>query len=122
MGPIFQNLAAIEKLIRAKLKLRNIKQGDDVVTMVTNDGEMDLFLNFACSCRAHNISLRNVLVFAASKEIVPMIEAVGAIGIHQDYFASVAREASVGYLDRVFIDMMWYKAFSVWTLLHMGYN
>ena len=51
-----------------------------------------------------------------------MIEAVGAIGIHQDYFASVAREASVGYLDRVFIDMMWYKAFSVWTLLHMGYN
>jgi len=73
MGPIFQNLAAIEKLIRAKLKFRDINQGDDVVTMVTNDGEMDLFLNIACSCRAHNISLRNVLVFAASKYVLPVV-------------------------------------------------
>jgi hypothetical protein len=29
-------------------------------------GEIDLFLNFACSCRLHDISLKNILVFAGS--------------------------------------------------------
>lgn len=46
---------------------RNIPKGGDVVVMVVNAGEMDLFMNFACSCRLHNISLNNVLVFAASR-------------------------------------------------------
>lgn len=26
------------------------------------------------------------------------------------------------YVDRIFIDMMWYKSFSVWLLLKMRYN
>ena len=34
---------------------------------VTNDGQMDLFMNFACSCRSHSIPLDNIVVFGASK-------------------------------------------------------
>jgi hypothetical protein len=34
---------------------------------VTNDGQMDLFMNFACSCRYHSIPLDNIVVFGASK-------------------------------------------------------
>jgi hypothetical protein len=29
---------------------------------------------------------------------------------------------SQAYLDAVFVDMMWYKAFSVWLILKLGYN
>jgi hypothetical protein len=33
---------------------------------VVNDGEMDLFINFACSCLHYGLSLNNIVVFAAS--------------------------------------------------------
>ena len=36
-------------------------------SQVTNDGQMDLFMNFACSCRFHSLALDNVVVFAASR-------------------------------------------------------
>jgi hypothetical protein len=38
---------------------------------------------------------------------------------HEGY-ASVSKEASIDYLDRVFVDMMWYKAFSVYFILKEG--
>ena len=47
----------------------NIKAGDDLTVMVVNEGEIDLFLNFACSCRLHDISMKNVLVFAGSRYV-----------------------------------------------------
>lgn len=34
----------------------------------------------------------------------------------------MSRGASYGYLDSIFIDMMWYKAFSVYLLVRLGYN
>lgn len=42
-----------------------------MVLVVLNDGEIDIFLNFACSCRAHGLeaALRKVVVFAGSKEL-----------------------------------------------------
>jgi hypothetical protein len=56
------------------------------------------------------------------RDIVPLISSTGAIGIYSTYFASVNREASIVYLDATFVDMMWYKAFSVWTMLQLGYD
>ncbi len=35
--------------------------------MVVNEGEIDLYMNFACSCKLHNISLSNVIIFAGSR-------------------------------------------------------
>jgi hypothetical protein len=54
-------------MLQAKLDSRMIVVGSDVVVTVVNQGEMDLFLNFACSCRQHGISLSNFLVFAGSR-------------------------------------------------------
>jgi hypothetical protein len=88
--------------------------------MVVNEGETDLFLNFACSCRLHGIRLRNILVFAGSAEMVSMIEATEAVAIYHNGFAAVSKKASNDYLDRVFVDMMWYKAFSTYLLLQRG--
>lgn len=56
------------------------------------------------------------------REIVPLISSTGAMGLYSEYFASVDKDASKVYLDATFVDMMWYKAFSVWTVLQMGYH
>ncbi len=55
-------------------------------------------------------------------EIVPLIEATGAMGLYHIGYASVSRTASTDYLDRVFVDMMWYKTFSVYLLLRRKIN
>ena len=49
------------------LSERNIEAGSDLTVMVVNEGEIDLYLNFACSCHVHDISMNNVIVFAGSR-------------------------------------------------------
>jgi hypothetical protein len=44
------------------------------------------------------------------------------MSIYDKSFAPVSSDASLFYLDGIFADMMWYKAFSVWLLLKNGYN
>lgn len=51
-----------------------------------------------------------------------MIDITGAIGFYHENFASVSVRASEQYLDSVFVDMMWFKAFSVWLMLRAGLN
>ena len=51
-----------------------------------------------------------------------MIESSGAIGLYHKGFSAVSKKASNDYLDRVFVDMMWYKAFSVYLLLRLKVN
>jgi hypothetical protein len=67
IGPLFENLDEIETLMRGKFSEKDVAVGSDVVVMVVNDGELDLFLNFACSCHDHDISMNNMIVFAGSK-------------------------------------------------------
>jgi hypothetical protein len=53
---------------------------------------------------------------------VTIIESTGAIGIYHTGYSAVSKAASKDYLDRVFVDMMWYKAFSVYLILRMKIN
>ena len=123
MGKLLLNLDSLESYVINRLIARGLQPGSDIVVMVVNAGEMDLLANFACSCQAHNISMRNMMVFSGSDDVIPLIESFGAMGLyHEPTFADVSRNASYEYLDRIFIDMMWYKSFSVWLLLKLQYN
>lgn len=44
------------------------------------------------------------------------------MGLYHVGYAAVSKKASVDYLDRVFVDMMWYKAFSIYLVLRQGIN
>ena len=119
----FEGPAGMIAELKTKLSSKGIVAGSDIVLMVVNEGEIDLFMNYACSCYQHNIKMDNVLVIAASKEIVYLIEATGAMGIyHDEGYGTVSKKASGDYLDRVFVDMMWYKAFALFITLHVQVN
>lgn len=122
LGTFLTYYHEITEQFEVKMKSHNIQKGDDITVMVLNEGELDLFLNFACSCKLHNIPLSNVLVFAGSPEVITMVEATGAMALYHVGYAAVSKKASVDYLDRVFVDMMWYKAFSVYLVLSHGIN
>lgn len=75
------------------------------------------------------LSYKHALTYASSlslllppREMIPMVEATGAMAIFHPGYASVSKRASVEYLDRVFVDMMWFKAFSVFLVVRNGYN
>ena len=55
-------------------------------------------------------------------EIIPIIEATGAMGLYHEGYSAVSKKASNDYLDRIFVDMMWYKAFSIFLILREGIN
>jgi hypothetical protein len=61
-------------------------------------------------------------LFHIFREIIPTIEVTGAIGFYHEKFAAVSKKASHQYLDGIFVDMMWFKAFSVWLTLRVGMN
>jgi hypothetical protein len=77
MGPFVAHLDEVEELFKSILSKWGKSPGDDIILMVLNEGEVDMLLNFACSCTAHNISLSNVLAVVASEEIVPIVESTG---------------------------------------------
>lgn len=69
------------------------------------------------------ISFHNTIYHSIQcSEIVTTIEATGAMGIFHIGFSSVSKDASNDYLDRVFVDMMWYKAFALFLILRMNIN
>jgi hypothetical protein len=127
LGNLFEHLHDMERIILAKLKAShsNLKPGDDVILIVLNDGEIDIFINFACSMRAHGLEasyLHKVVVFAGSDELADMVDATGAIGVYHHSFYQVNRGASYQYLDKTFTDMMWYKSFSLYMMLRLKFN
>ena len=63
----FDGSEGIDVMLRKELSFHGIKAGDDLIVMVVNEGEIDLFMNFACSCKIHNINLRNLIVFTGSR-------------------------------------------------------
>ena len=66
--------------------------------------------------------MEKVVVFSANDEIVNIIENTGALAMHHKGFADVLPAASGDYLDFIFVDMMWYKSFSLWMVIKRGYN
>ncbi len=67
LGKFLKYFDVINHQFEEKIQSHNIKEGDDLIVMVVNEGELDLYLNFACSCKLHGISLSNIYVFAGSE-------------------------------------------------------
>jgi hypothetical protein len=127
MGPFLRGLATVRAFLLQTLLAKGMEpgKGQDVTVMVVNEGELDLLLNFVCSCQQNNVSTSNLLVFTPNAAVVERIKNWGdglLTVIHHSSFAQVSNKASQEYLDRVFVDMMWYKAFSVWMLLSLKFN
>jgi hypothetical protein len=122
-SPLLSHLPKLEKFLLKIFSRRGLHPGDDLVLMVLNPGEIDIFANFICSCHQRNISTSSVVVFTSSVEIVPLIRSFGVIAVfHEESFALAPVRANFEYLDRTFIDMMWYKSFSVWICLKLGFS
>lgn len=121
-NPFLEHYNSTIQIVQERLLKNHHYPGADMIVMTLNDGELDLFLNYACSCVFHNISLERVIVFSGSPEVIKIIESTGAMGVYNPGFSEVSREHSLDYIDYIFVDMMWFKAMSLYVMIHLGYN
>lgn len=110
LGGLVTGLDDLEKYVLDTLSEYGLKPGDDVVLMVSNAGEMDIFANFMCSLERHQLSEKirqKIVFFAASNDILPILANFGVIGLHHEgTFARANRHANFEYLDPTFIQMV----------------
>eukprot|EP01039_Chlorochromonas_danica_P009418 gene9418-10405_t len=127
MQRLLTHLSSLEESILRELSQNNVerKRGQDIIVMVLNDGELDLLANFLCSLKKFGLEnevKKKILVFTSSSDALPLLRAFGVMAIHHEAFPITSRHASFEYLDPIFIEMMWYKSFSVWIMLKLQFN
>ena len=94
-----------------------------LVTMVANDGVMDLLLNYLCSIEQDTtIDIKDIVVFVGSENMVEVVENMGANAIYSTSLGSMPSHAALGYLDKTFSRMMWFKVTSVYITLFAGFD
>jgi len=125
MLQFLQSHSAVRSYVANTLTQHAAHPGDDVIAMVVNEGEIDLFMNYVCSLHVNNVTNPvYTAVFVTSASLVPIVQSIGPryIALYHKQFVKVGRDANEEYLDEQFGRIMWYKLFCNWLLLELGYN
>jgi len=125
LAPLLRDLNSILEMFVKKLGSPILPDGSrrTIVTMVANDGVMDLLLNYLCSIEQDaTIDIKNIVVFVGSENMVEVVENMGANAIYSTSLGSMPSHAALGYLDKTFSRMMWFKVTSVYITLTAGFD
>lgn len=125
MRQFLVSYGAVRSYISGILTQHSVHPGDDAIVMIVNEGEIDLFMNYVCSLHINNVTNRvKTIVFVTSPNLMPIVQSIGAhyIPVYHKQFVKVGKDANEEYLDQQFGRIMWYKLFSNWLLIDLGYN
>ncbi len=125
MRQFLSSNSAVRSYASSTLTQHSLHPGDDAIVMIVNEGEIDLFMNYVCSLHINNVTNGvKTVVFVTSPNLMPIVQSIGAhyIPIYHKQFAKVSKDANEEYLDQQFGRIMWYKVFSNWLLIDLGYN
>ena len=124
LPPLLLELGTLDEEFRSKMgsPLANDGERRTAIVMVANEGVVDLLLNFICSSEAAGVKAADIVVFVGTKEVVPLIENMGASAIYSPALGSMPQRAAGGYLDDTFSRMMWFKTTSVYLAVRAGFN
>jgi hypothetical protein len=122
MKPVFVHLEELITLLTLELGPSHDEQGnrETAVIMVTNEGVIDLVLNFICSCRSARIDLTTFIVLVAHEKYLPLIMSFGVKAFYHPFLGEML-PTSKTYADHSFSRLMWLKASSVY-LVSMGFT
>eukprot|EP00629_Pelagomonadales_sp_RCC1024_P005962 CAMPEP_0119296616 /NCGR_PEP_ID=MMETSP1329-20130426/50660_1 /TAXON_ID=114041 /ORGANISM="Genus nov. species nov., Strain RCC1024" /LENGTH=466 /DNA_ID=CAMNT_0007297553 /DNA_START=61 /DNA_END=1457 /DNA_ORIENTATION=- len=93
-----------------------------VLIMCVNWGNLDLLMNFLRSACARGIDVRNLVVFAADKQVDKALRDVGVLVFSHPALGSFAPGAARSYGDHTFVEMMWLKLTCVYLVNNLGYD
>lgn len=111
---------SVEKL---RLVLKPIAIDNTVIVMVSNHGQSNVLVNFACAARAKGFNLSNLVVFCTDEETVQVAEALGfATFYDKEVFARVPTKTAALFGDLSFIKIVWGKVVAAHLVSMLGYD
>ncbi|KAL7579631.1 hypothetical protein ACA910_007994 [Epithemia clementina (nom. ined.)] len=94
-----------------------------ITVMVSNFGQSEMILNFACNARARGLDTSSVLVFATDKETLDLADSLGLAAYYNEkLFGHIPNRAAGAYGDKIFAALMTLKILSVHIVSHLGYD
>ena len=104
--------------------LREDGERRSIMVMVLNEGVIDVFFNFVCSCRAAGISeiFDSLIVILGQDHLVDVIEKMGVKAFYSPHLGPIPKKAADFYGDLTFGILMWFKVTSVYLAYRAGFN
>jgi hypothetical protein len=127
MPLMLQDLSSIIKQFIAVVGVPITSEGKrrSLIIMVLNEGVVDLFLNFLCSCRSSGILsqiIDSLVVITGQEHLVTLIGSMGVKAFFHSSLGPIPKKAADFYGDRTFGMLMWFKVTSVYLALKAGFN
>ncbi len=110
--------------IEEKVREHFRKKKKNLIAMVFNKGNIDLFLNFVCSIRRlGDVSiLEKLVVFAADEETYNVTTNLGIFAYYNPSLGSFSTSHAKYYGDKIFVEIMWLKVLSVYAINKMEFS
>lgn len=95
-----------------------------VMVMVLNEGVLDLFLNFICSCKSAGIEeiFEDLVVILGQDYLIPILHGMGIKAFYSPYLGPIPQKAADFYGDLTFGILMWFKITSVYLASKAGFH
>lgn len=83
---LMKNLMSVVESAQMQLRIivQRIAVDNSIVVMFCNKGHREMLMNFACSAQSRNLSISQVLVFAADNETSALAEGLGMAAWHDE--------------------------------------
>uniref|UniRef100_A0A7S2SC18 Nucleotide-diphospho-sugar transferase domain-containing protein n=1 Tax=Eucampia antarctica TaxID=49252 RepID=A0A7S2SC18_9STRA len=113
----------VDLLKRLRPIAEKIARKNTIIVMVVNKGQSDLLMNFACSSKAKDFDLSNVLVFATDEDTYKIVAGLGlAVFYDSKIFKDIPSKEARNYADASFASMMYAKVVSVQLINYLGFD
>ncbi len=95
-----------------------------IMVMVLNEGVIDVFLNFVCSCKSAGITaiFDDLVVILGQQHLLPVIRQMGVKAFYSPHLGPIPKKAAQFYGDLTFSILMWFKVTSVYLAFKAGFH
>lgn len=119
LGELQQDLL---KLLGSPIRSNGTKRS--IMIIVLNEGVLDIFLNFICSCQASGVTTiyEDLVVFIGQPTLTKILTNMGFKVFYSPHLGQIPKDAAGAYGDGIFGSLMWFKASALYLATSIGFN
>lgn len=102
---------------------KSIARNNTIILMAFNHGELNLFINWVCSCKMHHLNIDHLLVYAADAKLKKVLDEMGISNFHlPELFGNFKETTSRAFGNHEWLEFGQLKMLITKPLLDGGFN